>query len=41
MLSVAAQDALAATLVDDAVLLVDGADGETPPDVQVWLDDMA
>ena len=38
MVSVAAQDALAATLVDDAVLLLDGADGEVPSEVSVWLD---
>ena len=39
MLGVAVQDALAATLVDDAVALLDGCDGEAPPDVDAWVDD--
>ena len=38
LLSVAVQDALAATLVDDAVLPLDGVDGEAPPAAAVWLD---
>ena len=38
MLSVAAQAALAATLVDDAVAVLDGTDGVVPTDADVWLD---
>ena len=36
MLSVAAQRALAATLVDDGALLVDGRDGAPPPSAELW-----
>ena len=41
MLAVAVQDSLAATLVDDAPVLLDGADGVTPLDATVWLDAVA
>ena len=37
LVSVAVQDALAATLVDDGVVLLDGADGGPPPDADVWM----
>ena len=37
MLSVSAQDALAATLVDDGVALLDGHDGCQPPPADLWL----
>ena len=38
MLSVAAQDAIAATLVNDGAKLLDAAAGEAPPAVDLWLD---
>ena len=38
LLSVAAQCALAATLVDDAVVVLDGRDGSTPSHADVCLD---
>lgn len=38
MLSVCVQDSLAATLVDDGALLLDGADGAEPPLGDVLLD---
>ena len=38
LLSVAAQSALAATLVDDAVVVLDGTDGATPSHADVCLD---
>ena len=40
MISVAIQNALAATLVDDAVQILDGVDGEVPHDVDVFVDGM-
>ena len=36
MLGVAIQDSLAATLVDDGVVALDGHDGEAPLDVDLW-----
>ena len=41
LLSVAQQDALAATLVDDVPVELDGTDGEPPTEVGVWLDGQA
>ena len=41
LLSVAQQDALAATLVDDVPSDLDGADGGEPCVVDVWVDDQA
>ena len=38
LVGVAAQDCLAATLVDDVPVDLDGADAEPPPEVAVWLD---
>ena len=38
LLSVAIQDSVAATLVDDVPAELDGADGVAPSDVGVWLD---
>ena len=38
MLAVAAQDALAATLTQEGVLLLDAATGQEPTSVDVWLD---
>ena len=38
LLSVTAQDCLAATLVDDVPSDLDGTDGAPPTDVGVWLD---
>ena len=37
MLGVAIQDAVAATLVDDGVVTLDGHDGATPLDVDLWV----
>ena len=37
LLSVAQQDSLAASLVDDGLLMLDGCDGIAPTDVDVWL----
>ena len=36
MLAVAAQRALAASLVDDGLALLDGIDGEAPPPAELW-----
>ena len=36
MLAVAAQNALAATLVDDGAALLDGVDGVAPPPAELW-----
>ena len=41
MISVVSQDALAATLVDDGVALLDAAQVPGPSSVEVWLDDRA
>ncbi len=41
MISVVSQDALAATLVDDGVALLDAAQVPCPSSVEVWLDDRA
>ena len=41
MISVVAQDALAATLVNDGVDLLDCADGFAPTSVDLWLDESA
>ena len=38
LLSVAQQDALAASLVDDGLLLLDGRDGPVPCAAEVWVD---
>ena len=38
LLSIAQQDALAATLVDDVPVDLDGIDGAPPDEVSVWLD---
>ena len=38
LLSVAAQDAIAATLVQDGTKLLDAAPGEAPTAVDLWLD---
>ena len=38
MISVAVRNALAATLVDDGVSILDATDGEPPLGVDLWLD---
>ena len=40
MLAVAAQRALAASLVDDGTALLDGVDGPAPPSAELWVAEM-